>query len=61
MSELELEERIARLENKIDTLLQEQKATQRAICHIKADIPDIVKFALNQRAIEGYSRIIAGR
>ena len=60
MSELKLEERIARVENKIDILLQEQKATQRAIAHIKADIPEVVKSALNKRAIQGYTRIIAG-
>ena len=48
------------LENKIDLVLEQLQATQRAIAHIKADIPDIVKSALNKRAIQGYSRIIAG-
>ena len=56
----ELEERMARLENKVDLLLEQHKATQKAIAHIKADIPEVVKTALNKRAIQGYSRIAAG-
>jgi hypothetical protein len=57
----EIDERLTKLENKIDLVLQQQQATQRAIAHLKADIPETTKESmhsvLNKRAMQGYSRI----
>jgi hypothetical protein len=53
------------LEKKIDLLLEQQNATQRAIAHLKADLTEIVreavKSAINRHQVEGYSKIAGGR
>jgi hypothetical protein len=52
------------LEKKIDLLLEQQEATQRAIAHLKADLTEIVKeavkSAINRHQVEGYSKISGG-
>ncbi|MGE5685365.1 MAG: hypothetical protein ACM3ZS_09525 [Nitrososphaerota archaeon] len=55
-----LEDQIVTLEKKVDSLLEQHKATQRAIAHLKADNPAIIKSALNKRTVQGYSRIATG-
>jgi hypothetical protein len=52
------------LEKKIDLLLEQQEATQRAIAHLKADLTEIVKeavkSAINRHQVEGSSKISGG-
>ena len=52
------------LEKKIDLLLEQQEATQRAIAHLKADLRELVreavKSAINRHHAEGYSKIAGG-
>ena len=53
------------LEKKIDLVLEQQDATQKAIAHLKADLREIVreavKSAVNRHQVEGYSKIAGGR
>jgi len=55
----------AKLEEKIDLLLEQQAATQRAIAHLKADLRTIIKETVtevvNKHAVQGYSRISGGK
>lgn len=52
------------LEKKIDLLLEQQEATQRAIAHLKADLRELVreavKSAISRHQVEGYSKIVGG-
>jgi hypothetical protein len=67
----DIDERLTKLENKLDLFLQnqnlisqQQDATQRAIALLKADFGEIVKDSihsvLQKRAVEGYGRITGG-
>jgi predicted DNA binding CopG/RHH family protein len=53
------------IEQKIDSLLEQQAATQRAIAHLKADLRTIIKETVtevvNKHAVQGYSRISGGK
>lgn len=55
----------AKLEDKIDLLLEQQAATQRAIAHLKADLRTIIKETVtevvNKHAVQGYSRRSGGQ
>ena len=52
------------LEKKVELLLEQQQATQRAIAHLKADLKEMiseaVKSAVNKHGAEGYSKIASG-
>ncbi len=64
-SDTELDEKLTKLEEKLDLFLQHEQATQRAIALLKADFREIVKESiysvLHNRAVEGYSKIAGGR
>ena len=51
--------------DKIDLLLEQQGATQRAMAHLKADLRTIIKETVtevvNKHAVQGYSRISGGK
>jgi len=46
------------IENKVDLLLDQQECVQRAIAHLKADLPDmmreVITAVLTKRAAKGY-------
>lgn len=59
------EERLDKIEDKLDLVIESIDALQRAIASQKKDIPEIINDSMNwiltKRAIQGYSRIRAGQ
>lgn len=52
------------LEKKLELVLEQQDAIQRAIAHLKADLRELVreavKSAINKHSTEGYGKIATG-
>jgi hypothetical protein len=52
------------LEKKIDLLLEQEDAMQRAVAHLKADLKELVseavKSAINRHQVQGYNKIVGG-
>lgn len=53
----DIKQRLSKLDNKIDLLLEQQKASQRAVAFLKADLKEIVqeavKTAINRHRVVG--------
>lgn len=52
------------LENKVNLILEQQEALQRAVAYLKADlraiIKEIVTEVVNKHGSQGYSKIVLG-